>query len=360
MASCFYGGGFSDGSPFVGKRVATECLDLAVTQTEDRLATGPVVAYQFGNRCYHEIHVDLSSVHAVGRYKDGTRPLKAYDPRHELRSMQLDGWSTGREEIEYLADDAGPPTAICVDVGRIDRSASPTARWLCFGSWDLGKGGEIGYGASDAPPLEVTPASATGWPLPAGAEPEVTAMPARAQLSIQAAGGYLAARISNKLRLVKALHDFVVLRLDYDDAAKTAIDRKDWDRVPSQEAEDVFARRKGVCSGYSRLLVALGKAAGVEIRYVTGYARDDGHETAADLTNHAHAWNAARIDDQWVLIDATWDDTSDGKPATQFLFMPPALFGTSHLPDDRQWMLVAPIETLDEFVRQPWLGGRHR
>ena len=128
--------------------------------------------------------------------------------------------------------------------------------------------------------------------------------------------------------------------------------------MPSQQAEDVFRTRKGVCAGYSRLLVALGAAAGVDIRYITGFARDDGHETRANLSEHAHAWNAARVDDKWVLIDATWDDATDGEFSNQFLFMPPSMFGTSHLPEDRRWMLVAPIETIDEFLRQPWLGGR--
>src|ERR1700689_4429435 len=104
-------GTFRDlGTPFAGKRVELPCVDLAAAQTEDQLATGPVIAFSFGNRCMHEAHVDLSSVRAVGRYADGTRELHAYDPHHELHSMQIDAWWMGHEEIEYLADDGSTPT----------------------------------------------------------------------------------------------------------------------------------------------------------------------------------------------------------------------------------------------------------
>ena len=48
---------------------------------------------------------------------------------------------------------------------------------------------------------------------------------------------------------------------------------------------------------------AMGEAAGQEIRVVPGDARLSG----SDLTGEGHAWNAARVGLQWVLLDATWD-----------------------------------------------------
>lgn len=68
---------------------------------------------------------------------------------------------------------------------------------------------------------------------------------------------------------------------------------------PSQDAEDVFRTRTGVCAGYANLAAAVGTVAGVEIVYVGGWARkEDGLE--------GHAWNAARIEGRWHLFDATW------------------------------------------------------
>ena len=352
VAGCYMGQFREVGGPFTGKRIATECLDLAVTQTDDPRATGPVIAYHFGNRCFHEIHVDLSSIRAIGRYRDGAHPMVAFDPKRELRSLQLDAVSDGHEEIEYLAADGSTPAAICVDVGRVEPSATPTAHWLCFGTWDLGPDADL---ERDATPIGASDTTDTGWPLPASIDPEVTAMPARALLSVASVGGYLASRIPDKLHLVKALHDFVVRWLVYDNDAKAAIEREDWSAVPSQEADDVFASGRGVCAGYAKLLAALGAAAGVEIQYVTGTASSD--TGAGSSEKHAHAWNAARIRGRWLLIDATWDDSDDHAMSTQYLFMPAGTFGVSHVPDDPAWQLVPPPMTFDELVAQPWTGG---
>ena len=66
----------------------------------------------------------------------------------------------------------------------------------------------------------------------------------------------------------------MVKRLNYDEHARGAQKDRYGTNEPSQQAEDVFARRTGVCEGYARLMVALGKAADVEIAFVTGSIRD--------------------------------------------------------------------------------------
>ncbi|HEY5949547.1 MAG TPA: transglutaminase-like domain-containing protein, partial [Kofleriaceae bacterium] len=138
------------------------------------------------------------------------------------------------------------------------------------------------YGKGDQAPKDIkpvedvstpgeTPKDAMGWPLPVAFDPIVTDMPDSEQGSIESVGAYLAARITDKKLLVKALHDYVVNRLHYDYDALKYIEAHDYEHTPEQTAEAVFARRAGVCEGYSRLMVALGKAAGVEIAFVTGY-----------------------------------------------------------------------------------------
>jgi transglutaminase/protease-like cytokinesis protein 3 len=195
---------------------------------------------------------------------------------------------------------------------------------------------------------------------------QVTGMPASAQTGVDAVGAYLAARITDKRRLVKALHDYVVLRLTYDEATLALRGEDRYTKRPSQEAEDVFRARTGVCEGYARLMVALGKAAGVEIAYVTGYIRDSERNVdsaasddvvKATLEGYGHAWNAVKLDGRWELLDATWDDTS-GKPdvvSSTYLFTPPKLFRFDHLPEDPAWQLVSVPLKAGEFARQPLL-----
>jgi hypothetical protein len=124
-------------TPFPGARVDLGgCLDLAVTYTEDPLARGQVVGYTFGNHCYHQVTVDLASVRAVEYVVGGTadglyRPLRAYDPKHEIAPLPIEALWQGHEQIEY---DTPPTAKVCVDVGGVDRSAPRRARWVCLGS----------------------------------------------------------------------------------------------------------------------------------------------------------------------------------------------------------------------------------
>jgi transglutaminase-like putative cysteine protease len=226
-------------------------------------------------------------------------------------------------------------------------------------------------------PAAKPPAGSPGeWPLPHTPDPSVTSIPEAEQASVEAVGRYFAARIDDPRRRVKALHDYVVLRLTYDQRALELIQSKDFARVPSQEAEAVFAARTGVCEGYARLMVALGKAAGVEIAYITGYIRDaqrraepaDSEATMKSaLEGYSHAWNAVKLDGRWWLLDATWDDPTGDRPAPEsgtaevdstFLFTPPRLFALNHLPEEEAWQLLEEPLSTGDFVRQPMLSPR--
>jgi transglutaminase-like putative cysteine protease len=239
--------------------------------------------------------------------------------------------------------------------------------------------GDTPYGKSDQAPTTITPAPseetpateptprADEWPLPVAVDPIVTNMPDDAQTSIDAVGAYLAANIKDKRQLTKAVHDYVVYRLHYDFDALAKIQAGDYANTPSQTAESVFASRTAVCEGYSRLMVALGKSAGLEIAFVTGYIRDsnrrlqisdDPWDTSRNeaLEGVSHAWNAVKLDGTWYLIDATWDDPTNGEPTTTYLFVPPQYMVFDHFPEEANWQLLEHPLTLGEFIRQPLLS----
>ena len=233
------------------------------------------------------------------------------------------------------------------------------------------------FGTSDLPPpepekvgtdsstqsTEVAPPPV--WPQPAAADPAIVNMPDEAQRSIDSVGAYIQAHFVDPRDRAKAVHDFVVLRLTYDQASFHAIMDHTGEPAP-QDAESVFASRTGVCEGYARLMVALGKASGVEIAYVVGSIRDaqrrvaDGDDTSvkAALEGYGHAWNAVKLGDHWELIDATWDDPTGGAPTLRstYLFIPPKLMLLDHLPDSSGWQLVDKPISAGEFVRQPMMS----
>jgi len=232
------------------------------------------------------------------------------------------------------------------------------------------------YGKSDDAPADVKPNDETPkpseptkpgeWPLPATIDPIVSAMPESEQASIESVGGYLAAHITDKRQLVKAIHDYVITRMHYDYDALKAI-QSNANNIPEQTAEAVFARRAAVCEGYARLMIALGKAAGIEIAYVTGFIRDSTRRLAISddpwdtssrdaLEGVMHAWNAVELDGKWYLIDATWDDPTGHDTTTTYLFTPPKLMAYDHFPEDAKWQLRSDPITLGDFVRQPLLS----
>jgi len=232
------------------------------------------------------------------------------------------------------------------------------------------------FGTSDLPPPEpekVATQSTSGttevappdvWPQPDAAENDVARMPPEAQESIASVGAYLRARFPEPRDRAKAVHDYVVLRLTYDEATLDQLEHHRGVGAP-QDAETVFRTKTGVCEGYARLMVALGKAAGLEVAFIAGSARDnkvrafdgDAKTVKAALEGYGHAWNAVKLGDRWELVDATWDDPVGGEATLRstYLFVPPKLMLLDHLPDTPRWQLVdTPIST-GEFVRQPMM-----
>lgn len=110
------------GEPFPGERITTACVDLAVDVARDAVATGPVVQYQFGNRCDRAQTIDLGGAAVTGRTASGeVITMVAYDPYNEIRPLPLDARAFGRERIEYRTsrDFSGDVVAVCVAIAGV-------------------------------------------------------------------------------------------------------------------------------------------------------------------------------------------------------------------------------------------------
>ena len=192
---------------------------------------------------------------------------------------------------------------------------------------------------------------ADAWPFVETLHPAVLAIPASVESSPEAIGRHLASVESDpKLRL-KAVHDYVADRIAYDAVALGE------GRYPDQSATTVLANRIGVCAGYANLVAAIGTAAGIETIVVVGDARVGADGFGAG----GHAWNAARLGHEWVLVDATWDSghvsgsTFMKQYSTEYLMAPPAAFGLTHRPEEDRWQLRNQPLSRAEFLRQPAL-----
>jgi len=105
--------------------------------------------------------------------------------------------------------------------------------------------------------------------------------------------------------------------------------------------------RRGVCEDYSRLYMALGEAAGLEVTLITGNARDFNKPYRKTL-GESHAWNAVKLEGQWYLIDATWAAGSTNAEVTRFksrlssayFMVAPEVLIQTHFPKDPKWQLL--------------------
>ncbi|MBS1952605.1 MAG: transglutaminase [Cyanobacteria bacterium SZAS-4] len=196
------------------------------------------------------------------------------------------------------------------------------------------------------------------WPWKQTAlHPVVVDMPKSAETSISAVAHYIAQREKDPTLRIKALHDWVADRVAYDSDAFYS------GKIPAQDAQTTFNKRLSVCAGYANLLSALGDAIHERIVVVEGNARSSTDSFEDKLTGCGHAWNAAKIQGQWYLLDACWDagyvDREKGftkKYKTDYLLPPPAVMVKNHLPDDQTWQLLATPLTQSEFLRQPMLS----
>jgi len=193
---------------------------------------------------------------------------------------------------------------------------------------------------------------APSWPAAEKLDLAVAGMPKSAEGSIQTVAAYISERVPAPFARLKAVHDWVADRIAYDAESYLA------GRYPPQDARTVFSTRLSVCAGYANLFEALARAAGLDVRYVAGDARTRGN----DLSGQGHAWNAARIDGKWYLLDATWDSGFvsgshfEKRYSTAYFLTPPSVFNLDHLPDNARWQLLETPLTRGEFLRQPALS----
>lgn len=110
----------------------------------------------------------------------------------------------------------------------------------------------------------------------------------------------LMADASSEKDMVKAIHDYLVLHMDYDVDYVYANDGK-------SAAELAFEDGKGSCWVYSEAFELLCDHYGIECMCVIGSANGVTHENEERVWSE-HEWNIVKVDGRYCHIDVAWDD----------------------------------------------------
>ena len=104
----------------------------------------------------------------------------------------------------------------------------------------------------------------------------------------------------------------------------------DWDCVTDKTKRDddsayaTLQNRRGVCSGYSNLTVALLRAIGIPAVVAAGHAIRQGgtpeafFETPTIFREANHVWTETYVGGRWIIMDATWGSNNRYKSGVYF------------------------------------------
>jgi len=120
--------------------------------------------------------------------------------------------------------------------------------------------------------------------------------------------------------------------------------------------EGTYNKGKGVCDGYAKIFKLFGSSIGLEAYRVVGYSKGGSFTPGKIPSQTDHAWNSVKIEGKYYLLDATWGAGScDGatfkpKYKEDYFCTDPQIFIRAHLPAEKEWQLISPTITLQQFV----------
>lgn len=186
---------------------------------------------------------------------------------------------------------------------------------------------------------------------------------------------------SDSVRVAK-IYDWITSNIRYDFKAF-------WKGKPSAIGPDeVLSRKKAVCEGYARLMVALCQAQDIPAARVSGYTRNRFSDPDEAFLFPDHAWVAVRVNGRWFLFDPTWDSgyiqwftpnfknrirrkliskkgfSSSFRPrfvaqaGKEYYFRTGFGFSSTHIPDVALWQATSPNYSLAEIEKDSslWKG----
>lgn len=123
--------------------------------------------------------------------------------------------------------------------------------------------------------------------------------------------------------------------------------------------KNTLSNRSAVCEGYAQTFSKVCTLLNIENEVIKGYARNSYRDIGKTKKRANHAWNAVKIDNKWLYIDATWAAGAVTNGSWQRNFndyyfdIPKEKYFFTHFPEDSLWQLRVNQMTLQDFFNQP-------
>ena len=122
---------------------------------------------------------------------------------------------------------------------------------------------------------------------------------------------------------------------------------------------DTFRRKSGVCEDYAQSFKKICDLLNIEAAVIKGNVRTDSNEIGKIANTTNHAWNAVKVNGDWIILDATWSAGYEyngkwiRKFNNYFFNMPKQKMFKTHYPDNNLWVLRFGRMSIQEFYNQP-------
>jgi transglutaminase/protease-like cytokinesis protein 3 len=143
---------------------------------------------------------------------------------------------------------------------------------------------------------------------------------------------------------VEAIYEWLIRNVNYDNSHKY---RREGDTTLWQEPYNVVVLKKAVCMGYAKTFREMCRLIGVKAVVVEGKPKSPN----GFVEREGHAWNAVQLNNNWYLLDATWDANGSNSEKKYFL-TDPSVFIQNHWPQDPMWQLLTAPITYDCFAHK--------
>ncbi|MFM2367928.1 MAG: hypothetical protein RL619_224 [Bacteroidota bacterium] len=165
--------------------------------------------------------------------------------------------------------------------------------------------------------------------------------------STEAIANYINTNFKTDTDKIRAVFYWTASNISYDVANRFKVN---FNETPQEQIAKTLKTKKGVWIHYATIFNDISNKIGIQSYIIEGYTKQ--YEKVSNL---AHAWCAAKIDNKWYLFDPTWGSgyVNNGKffkKLNEYYFKTePAKLISSHIPFDYLWQFLNYPITNSEF-----------